>query len=491
MNSRSRVIAYALIAAFGGFVFGYDTAVISGAVGYITGYFHLSPVGTGWAVASALVGCVFGAASVGALGSRLGRRKTLMLAAACYFASGVGTAFAWSFTSFWLFRLLGGLAIGLTSTAPLYISEIAPKEGRGRLTMLYQVAITFGVLVVFVANWRIAQIGTDDPWSLEHGWRWMLGSVTVPAGLFVALLFFLPESPRWLLLQGRDRAARAVLELIATPAQADAVLKDYIADRSVPQVTHISLTHPSVLRLLVIACALAILQQVVGINAVIYHGIKMMSELIPGGRPETAFSHQVLIGFALFLSTFIGLALVDHWGRKPLWLLGSLGLSATILTVGGALYAHAEGHWLLGVILLYIVFFGATLGPLTWVMLPELAPDATRAHLMAVATLCTWMTNALVSQTFPMINESLVNRTEFNGALPFFLYGVGGLLAFVFVWRCVPETKGSALVRAANTAQAPSYDMAARHSDPYLRTCPGQPRGLGRHVGAAGPRRAG
>src|SRR5687768_10141075 len=202
MNRRSQVIAYALIAAFGGFVFGYDTAVISGAVAYITEYFHLSPVGTGWTVASALVGCVFGAAGVGELASQVGRQKTLMLAAACYLVSGIGTAFAWSFTSFWLFRFLGGLAIGLTSAAPLYISEIAPAKHRGRLTMLYQVAITFGVLVVFGVNWLIAQMATDTQWGLEHGWRWMLGSVTVPAGLFVALLTFLPESPRWLLLQG-------------------------------------------------------------------------------------------------------------------------------------------------------------------------------------------------------------------------------------------------------------------------------------------------
>jgi MFS family permease len=247
-------------------------------------------------------------------------------------------------------------------------------------------------------------------------------------------------------MRGRTDEARELLVALTGRAQADQILSQYQSDSATRELDRVSLLQPQIFRLVLTACALAILQQIVGINAIIYHGVKLMMLLMPGTGLEAAFFHQVLIGLALFLATFISVALVDYWGRKRLWLIGAFGLAASIFTVGAAIWANAGGPWLLGIILLYIVFFGSTLGPLTWVMLPELAPDAVRSRLVGIAAMCNWMTNALVSQTFPMIDASIVNRVRLHGALPFLLYGIGSIAAFLFVWLWVPETKGVALV---------------------------------------------
>jgi len=446
VEKRSYVLWVAIIASFGGLIFGYDSAVIAGAVGYLTDYFKLSPSGVGWSVSSALVGCVAGAAVAGEIGNRFGRKRTLMFAAICYAVSGLGTALAWSFTSFWLFRILGGAAIGLSVMIPLYVSEIAPKEMRGRLASLYQLAITLGVVIVFIANWGISNFGASTAdWGVNHAWRWMLGSVTLPAAVFAVLLLFLPESPRWLLLQNRDAEARKILDRLATPPQIEEILREHAADVHA-QATRgtVALWSAHIFPILLTACVLGILQQAVGINVIIYYGTKLMSQMRIGGA-NGAFFQQVLVGVALFVATFIGIALVDHWGRRPLLLVGSLGVSATILTVGAALMFHAEGPWLLSVILLYIVFFAATLGPIVWVMIAELAPDAARARVVSIASLCLWLANIAVSQTFPMVNDSPVNKTQFNGALPFFIYGAFGIIFFVFTLLRVPETKGRSL----------------------------------------------
>jgi sugar porter (SP) family MFS transporter len=447
MSKQQRIFWSACIAAFGGFVFGYDASAISGAVVFLTQRFKLSPAGVGWAVASALVGCMIGASLVGQAGDRFGRKRTLVFTAVCYVISGLGSALAWNFESFWIFRLLGGIAIGLTAMSPLYISEISPKESRGRLTTLYQVAITLGLLVVCVANWKVSQFYPLDPsWQVNYGWRWMLGSTTIPAFLFGALLVGLPESPRWLLLRDRQEEALAILQSIAEPEEIEEVLRQHREDvQAHESFGQVSLFSKNILPILIIACVLGILQQAVGINAVIYHGIKLLSGLNLGGGVAGAFFDQVLIGAVIFASTFIGIALVDRWGRRPLLLAGSLGVAGTILTTGFALFFHVEGPWLLAVILLYIVFFGATLGPIGWVMIAELPPDAARARVVGIAALCNWLSNAIVSQTFPMLNDSAINHSTFSGALPFFIYGAFGILFFMFTLIFLPETKGQSL----------------------------------------------
>ena len=447
MSRQGQTILSASIAAFGGFVFGYDASAISGAIVYLTQHYQLSPAAVGWAVACALVGCMIGSALVGEAGDRFGRKKTLLVAAICYVVSAVGSALAWNFLSFWVFRGLGGIAIGLTAIAPLYICEISPKESRGRLTTLYQVAITLGLLVVCIANWRLFQYhGASAPWELNYGWRWMLGSTIFPAIVFATLLLFLPESPRWLLLRERRQEAQEILHRIAEPSQIEEILREHENDIATQKAFgQVSLTSKAVLPISLVACTLGILQQAVGINAIIYHGIKLLSGLNLGGGIAGAFFDQALIGAVIFVSTFIGIALVDRWGRRPLLMMGSLGVAVTIIVVGMALWFRVEGAWLLSIVLLYIVFFGATLGPIVWVMIAELAPDAARARVVAIAAFCNWLANAVVSQTFPMINDSVLNKTLFRGALPFFIYGAFGLIFFVFALTYLPETRGVAL----------------------------------------------
>ncbi len=446
MLNNNKIVKFALIASMAGLLFGYDTAVIAGALTWLPKYFNLDAAQTGWAVSSALVGCVLGALISGNVGNRIGRKKTLLIAALCYSLSALGSAIAWSFSSFWLFRILGGFGIGLSAVVPLYISEISPKEKRGQLASLYQLSITAGILVVYFVNYLISQNASEE-WGLTAAWRIMLGSELIPAALFTVLLLALPESPRWLVMVGRIDEAKNVLSFLYGSENLDVDehivnIKGAIEEEKRYKAT--SIWTPKVRPILIIACLIAILQQAVGINVIIYYGTRLMSEIGIGGE-NGAFIQSVLVGIVNFGATFIGIFLIDRWGRKPLMLIGTLGVSATIFLVGIALYSGNTGAWLLPVILGYIVFFAATLGPIAWVWISELSPIAARAQVVSVAVLCLWLANIFVSQTFPMMNESVLNKENFNGSLPFFIYGAFGIIFFFFVYKFIPETKGRSL----------------------------------------------
>lgn len=458
MQTHNKVVRFVLIASIAGLLFGYDTAVIAGALTWLPQYFDLNAGQTGWAVSSALVGCVLGAFISGRVGNNIGRKKTLLIAALCYGLSALGSALAWSFTSFWLFRILGGFGIGLSAVVPLYISEISPKEKRGQLASLYQLSITAGILVVYIVNYLISQNASAD-WGLTMAWRVMLGSELVPALLFTFLLLSLPESPHWLVMVGRLSEAKDTLNILYGTQQIDNVdthihnIQTAIKEEQQHQAT--SIWNIKVRPITIIACSIAILQQAVGINVIIYYGTKLMSDIGIGGE-NGAFIQSVLVGVVNFGATFIAIFLIDRLGRKPLMLIGTLGVSITIFTVGLALYSGNTGFWLLFVILAYIVFFAATLGPIAWVWISELSPIAARAQVVSTAVLCLWLANIFVSQTFPMMNESTLNKEVFHGSLPFFIYGIFGVIFFIFVSKFVPETKGRSLEEI-------SHDILTNH----------------------------
>lgn len=433
-------VAIAAIASLAGLLFGYDTAVIAGAIGFLSDYFLLDAAEVGFAVSSALIGCVVGAAVSGWVSDRLGRRTTLFLAAILYTISAIGCAIAWDFTSFWILRTIGGLGIGLSAIVPAYIAEISPANIRGRLTSVYQLAITVGILVVYIVNNLVANAG-DAQWQLTTAWRVMLGSEAVPAALFLALIYFLPESPRWLIARGQDAKASALLTKLEgneDPSRVEQIRADLAREKRAQAV---KIFTRALLPVVILACVIAALQQLVGINVIIYYGTDLMAQM----NVQDPFTQQVLIGTVNVGGTILGMFVVDKWGRKPLLLLGTLGVSIMITVVGIANLTGTTGTWVMFFIIGYIILFAATLGSLAWLVIAELPPSLARAKVVALATMVLWLANIAVAQTFPMINEATFNVEVMNGALPFFIYGFFGVVFFFVTLFFVKETKGRTL----------------------------------------------
>ncbi|WP_051620207.1 sugar porter family MFS transporter [Haematomicrobium sanguinis] len=433
-------VAIAVIASLAGLLFGYDTAVIAGAIGFLSDYFSLDAAEVGFAVSSALIGCVVGAAVSGWVSDRLGRRTTLFLAAILYTISAIGCAIAWDFTSFWILRTIGGLGIGLSAIVPAYIAEISPANIRGRLTSVYQLAITVGILVVYIVNNLVANAG-DAQWQLTTAWRVMLGSEAVPAALFLALIYFLPESPRWLIARGQDVKASALLTKLEgneDPGRVEQIRADLAREKRAQAV---KIFTRALLPVVILACVIAALQQLVGINVIIYYGTDLMAQM----NVQDPFTQQVLIGTVNVGGTILGMFVVDKWGRKPLLLLGTLGVSIMITVVGIANLTGTTGTWVMFFIIGYIILFAATLGSLAWLVIAELPPSLARAKVVALATMVLWLANIAVAQTFPMINEATFNVEVMNGALPFFIYGFFGIVFFFVTLFFVKETKGRTL----------------------------------------------
>ncbi|TDO92563.1 sugar porter family MFS transporter [Enemella evansiae] len=433
-------IAISVIASLAGLLFGYDTAVIAGAIGFLGDYFALDAVQTGFAVSSALIGCVIGAAVSGWISDKLGRRTTLFLAAILYTASAIGCALAWDFTSFWLLRVVGGLGIGLSAIVPAYITEISPAAIRGRLTSVYQLAITVGILLVYIVNNLVANAG-DPAWQVSTAWRIMLASEGVPAIHFLVLILFLPESPRWLVARGREEKAAALLtrlEGVEDPTRVPQIKEDLAREERAHAV---KIFTKALLPIVLLASAIAALQQLVGINVIIYYGTEMMAQM----NIADPFLQQVLIGSVNVGATVLGMLVVDRWGRRPLLIIGTLGVAAMISVVGIANLTQSTGTWVMIFIVGYIVLFAATLGSLAWLVIAELPPSLARAKIVAFATMVLWLANVAVAQTFPMINQARFNVDVMHGALPYFIYGFFGVVFFFVAYFFVPETKGRTL----------------------------------------------
>ncbi len=437
------VMLVCMVAALGGLLFGYDTGVINGAIGPLKAHFVLDANWAGWATGCALVGCAIGAAVAGVLSDWLGRKKVLIFSAILFLISAVGTALPKNITTFIIYRIIGGLGVGAASmSSPMYIAEISPARIRGRMVSVNQFAIVTGFLVVYFVNYFIALQG-DQMWNQESGWRWMFGSEALPALLLLVLLFFVPESPRWLTKQNRSDEALGILARVDGAEYAKTELleiKDAIAHESGSLK---QLLQPGMKIVLVIGLVLAVLQQVTGINVFLYFGTEIFKKM--GSETNAALLQTVVVGAVNLTFTIVAIWTVDRIGRKPLMMIGSVGMGLSLLGMGLAAYYQKTDLWVLLFILGYIACFALSVGPVTWVILSEIFPTRIRGRAMAIATVCLWVANYVVSQTFPMMDENNWLLEKFHHAFPFWLYGIFCVVLVTFIWRLVPETKGKTL----------------------------------------------
>lgn len=454
MNRATINLAYllpiCLVATLGGLLFGYDTGVISGAIEPLTARFQLSDLMKGWASGCVLVGCAAGVLVVGPLSDRFGRKIAMELAAAMFLASAVGTALPSDIGTFIAFRILGGVGIGIASiSTPMYIAEITPAGIRGRMVAVNQIAIVSGIAATSFINYFIAGCG-DQAWLIESGWRWMFGTGILPAAIFAVMLVPIPESPRWLIERGRDERAIAVLRRVGGETFAAAEFANIRGAMAQQSGSWGELFSHRLRRPLAIGIALAILQQVTGINVFLYFGATIFKNLSSATGVDAGLLQQVIINGAGVLFTLIAIATVDRWGRKPLMLVGAAGMGVSLVAMGVLAQAFndpaAVSGWMLAFILLYIACFGLSVGPVTWVILSEIFPTAVRGRALGLATFFLWLADYLVTQTFPLMDarDSWMVRM-FHHAFPFYVYALFCGVLVLLVWRLTPETKGLSL----------------------------------------------
>ena len=433
-----------LSAALGGLLFGYDTAVISGAIGSLTEYFTLSPAQTGWAISSALVGCLAGAFISDFCSEKFGRRKSMVIAALLFLACSVGTAIPESFSVFVIFRIVGGVGVGLASmVVPMYIAETAPAEKRGELVAYNQLAIVIGIVVVYFVNFFIALQGDAD-WNLNWGWRWMFASEAIPSVLYLILIFFIPESPRWLLSKGRTAEATAILQKFNPDENPEVLAGEINASLHASDEKPWKILFAPELRLALVAgIGLSIFQQVTGINAILYYAPEIFKSF--GSDVNASLLETSLLGVVNLIFTLISIRLVDSIGRKPLLNIGSAGMLLSLIVVGYALQNQMQGSWLLAFLMLFMASFSISWGPVVWVLLSEIFPNRVRSLALSIAVFIQWGANFAVSQSFPMLAENKMLQERFHGAFPFMVFAGFTVLALFFVWKFVPETKKMSL----------------------------------------------
>jgi SP family xylose:H+ symportor-like MFS transporter len=479
------LITLTIIAALGGLLFGYDTAVISGATDSIKQNF-VAPMSLaeearlsleGFTIAGALWGCLIGGALGGVVAHFLGRRGGLIVAGLLFFFSSLGSAWpeSWlghlgsvltpltnallwflnlffedapflkfgdTITNFIGHRLFGGMGIGLASMlAPMYIAEIAPPSKRGALVTYQQIAIVSGITVSYFVNYFIKKFGGDgDPnWVHDQGWRYMLACCAVPAGLFVLLLFFVPETPRGLMLKGKREKALDVLNKLSTPEEAKVVVSEI--DASLKETAGHLFSYGGLV--IVVGILLSAFQQLVGINAVLYYGPQMFANM--GFTGDASFAQTVIMGIVMVVFTLIATVTVDKWGRKPLLIVGALIMAVSMIALGFMFYAGSMGLGALIVVCIYIAGFSLSWGPVVWVMLAEIFPNSIRDKAMAIAVAAQWFMNWVVSVTFNIMDGSSALNAAFNHGFAYWLYGGFSVLAALFVWKFVPESKGVTL----------------------------------------------
>ncbi|WP_282080103.1 D-xylose transporter XylE [Aquimarina algiphila] len=450
-----------MVATLGGLLFGYDTGVISGTVGSLESYFVL-PKGLGenaanafkgFLVSSALIGCVIGGAFSGLISKSLGRKKGLILAGILFFISALGSAIPEMFiksigeadhtfsTIFIVYRIIGGVGVGLASMlSPLYIAEIAPAKSRGRLVSFNQLAIVAGFMVVYFVNYFISRTGGSDEWLNSIGWRWMFASEIIPAGLFLLFLFFVPDTPRSLMLCGKSEEALDVLIKVNGDEEGHKILGEI--KESMEKTDSGKLLSFGWL-VIIIGILLSIFQQFVGINVVLYYAPEIFKNINPD--TDGALLLTIIVGIVNFLFTIIAIKTVDKYGRKPLMIIGALGMAIAMFSLGFVFFAESTGYLALICMMVYVASFALSWGPVTWVLLSEIFPNKIRGRAMAIAVAAQWIANYVVSLTFPMMDDNTYLTEQFNHGFAYWVYALMGLLAMFFVMKYVPETKGKTL----------------------------------------------
>ena len=444
------ILGITLVSAMGGLLFGYDWVVIGGAKPFYERFFDItnSPYLQGWAMSSALIGCLFGALSSGYFSDRFGRKLPLITAAALFTIAAIGTGAASQFTPFIIYRLIGGLGIGLASAiSPMYIAEISPAEMRGRLVSINQLTIVIGILAAQVINYLIADkvpAGSTDEmilqsWNGQTGWRWMFWAGTVPALLFFVFSFFIPESPRFLAKSGNWKAANATLERIGGTEYAIQEQKE-IAETLQGTGSKIDwkiLKSKKVRPVLILGIVLAVFQQWCGINVIFNYAEEVFTSA--GYSVGDMLFNIVITGTVNLIFTFLAMRMVDSWGRRKLMLLGSIGLALIYFLIGSSYFFELKGLAILVLVMMAIATYAMTLAPVTWVVLSEIFPNSIRGTAMAIATTALWIACFVLTYTFPILNKLL------NASGTFWLYGLICFSGFLFILKKLPETKGKSL----------------------------------------------
>ena len=505
MKNNNYILGVTLVATLGGLLFGYDTAVISGTVESLRKFF-IEPYGLpldqanaleGFVVSSALIGCILGASIAGWISQRYGRRPTLVLAAILFLLSAIGSAWPELFVGmpgsgdhtcmyqFVVYRIIGGVGVGLASmVSPMYIAEMAPAERRGNLVSWNQFAIIFGMLVVYFVNYSIALQG-DAAWLHAIGWRWMFASEIIPALLFLVFLMFVPETPRYLVMRERTDKALTILNRLMNKEAAKrelAEIKDSFREKSPSMRPYfmfmgmwlllfllgygvltwmgntsaleialilsffISLIFP--IRsfgflIIIVGVLLSGFQQFVGINVVLYYAPEIFKTM--GAATDAALLQQIIVGVVNLSFTVLAILTVDRFGRRPLMIIGALIMAVSMMILGTTFYMHTVGVGSLVCMLVYTAGFAMSWGPVCWVLLAEIFPNSIRSTVMSIAVAAQWISNFLVSWTFPMLDKNQYLTDTFNHGIAYWIYGLMGVLAAFFIWKYVPETKGKTL----------------------------------------------
>jgi sugar porter (SP) family MFS transporter len=416
----------------GGLMFGFDVAIISGAVPFIQPYFGWNELQLGWGVSSLLVGAIIGAFGSGVLSDIYGRKKVLIFVALFFAISCTFTALASSSVIFITARVFGGLAVGAASVlSPMYVAEVAPPRNRGMLVAIYQLAIVLGILCSYTINYGLH--------SIDNNWRWMFATGILPSVLFFAGLFFIPESPRWLYKAGRKNDSLKVLTRIGGESLAKNEIQE-IADSLKGDHTSVSISElfkPGVRKVMLIGFILAVLVQVSGINTIVDYAPKIL--LAAGVEIKNALLQTSLVGFINFVFTFVAILFIDKAGRRTLYLIGSMGMFVTLVMLAISFYLKMEGIFTLVCILLFIAFFASCIGPVFWTLVSEIFPNRIRGKALAFASFTQWIFNFLIVLLFPHFLASL------GGTITFLFLAVMSFLQFMFTYLYVPETKGKSL----------------------------------------------
>jgi len=400
----------------------------------------------GFTISSALIGCIIGGAMAGFISKSIGRRNGLIISALAFSISAIG---AWNpeklnffgtlpVFSFVIYRIIGGIGVGLASMlSPMYIAEIAPANVRGKLVSWNQFAIIFGMLVIYFVNLLIARRG-NETWLITEGWRWMFFSGVIPSGLFLILLMFVPETPRYLVMKGKEDKALKVLGKISGEKTAPDILKeikDTLHEKSIPWLSYGFLV-------IFIGILLSVFQQFVGINVVLYYAGNIFRNM--GNSNDSSMIQTIIVGIVNLVFTVLAIFTVDRFGRKPLMIIGGVGMAVSMFGLGFSFYFGKLGIGALIFMLTYTAAFAMSWGPVTWVLLSEIFPNSVRSA-MSIAVAAQWLANLIVSWTFPMLNDNIALTARFNHGFAYWIYGIMGILSALFIWKVVPETKGKTL----------------------------------------------